>query len=181
MNIVTRAALIDDKPAIWQLFESEMKQHIEVIWGWDAAWQVADFDNAFSTSSTYVVEVDGKFSGYFQLDHGVVENYLRMIVLLPACRSLGIGAKLLAEILRLSCRDGRTLSLRVFRANLSAKRFYEREGWLIMAEEGDFVCMRHETSVEAITFNALADPSSRQFEIIFELQRKQELFRNSSM
>jgi ribosomal protein S18 acetylase RimI-like enzyme len=74
-----------------------MKPHIEAIWGWDAAWQIADFDKAFSTSSTYIVEVDGKFSGYVQLDLGTTENYLRMIVLQPECRSLGIGAVLRAR------------------------------------------------------------------------------------
>ncbi len=147
MHISTRTALADEKLPIWQLYESEMKQHIEAIWGWDAAWQSGDFDKAFSASSTYVVEVDGKFSGYFQLDFGTVENYLRMIVLLPECRSLGIGAKLLAEILRFSLHNGRDLSLRVFRTNPAAKRFYERGGWSVAADDGDFILMRHGMSV----------------------------------
>jgi ribosomal protein S18 acetylase RimI-like enzyme len=145
MKISTRTARADDKPAMWRLYESEMKQHIEAIWGWDAAWQITDFDKAFAASSTCIVEVDGRFSGYVQLDLGTVENYLRMIVLLPECRSLGIGARLLAEILRVSRHAGRNLYLRVFRTNVTAKRFYEREGWLVAADEGDFFLMRHET------------------------------------
>jgi hypothetical protein len=62
MNITTRTALADEKPAIWRLYENAMKHHIEAIWGWDAAWQIADFEKAFAASSTYVVEVDGRFS-----------------------------------------------------------------------------------------------------------------------
>ena len=147
MKISIRAALAEEKPAIWQLYESAMKPHIEAIWGWDAAWQIADFDKAFSASSTYTVEVDGGFSGYVQLDLGTVENYLRMILLLPRFRSLGIGARLLAEILRVSRHDGRNLYLRVFRTNVAAKRFYEREGWFVAADEGDFFLMRHQMSL----------------------------------
>ena len=165
MKISIRAALIDEKPAIWRLYESAMKQHIEAIWGWDAAWQIADFDQAFSASSTYIVEVDGEFSGYVQLDLGTVENYLRMIVLLPEFRSLGIGARLLAEILRVSRHGGRNLRLRVFRTNVAAKRFYEREGWLVAADDGDFFVMRHQTSLAAATSKASHEPTAKHFEI----------------
>lgn len=165
MKISTRTALADKKPTIWRLYESEMKQHIEAIWGWDAAWQIADFDKAFSASSTYIVEVDGRFSGYVQLDLGTVENYLRMIVLLPEWRSLGIGARLVAEILRISRHDGRNLCLRVFRTNGAAKRFYERGGWFVAADDGDFFLMRHEMSLAATTFTASAEPTAKLYEI----------------
>ena len=122
-----------------------MKHHIDAIWGWDRDWQVTYFDKAFSTTTTCIVEIDGAFSGYVQLDLGPAENYLGMIILAPECRSLGIGAKLLADILRVSRRERRNLYLRVFRTNMAAKRFYEREGWFVAADEGDFILMRHET------------------------------------
>jgi GNAT superfamily N-acetyltransferase len=169
MKISTRTALVDEKPAIWRLYESEMKHHIEAIWGWDAAWQITDFDKSFAASSTYIVEVDGRFSGYVQLDLGTVENYLRMFVLLPGCRSLGIGARLLAEILRVSRHDGRNLCLRVFRTNGAAKRFYEREGWFVAADQGDFLLMGHETSLAATTLNASHEPTAKHFEICITL------------
>jgi ribosomal protein S18 acetylase RimI-like enzyme len=122
-----------------------MKPHIEAIWGWDAAWQSVDFDKAFSTSSTYVAEVDGRFAGYVQMDQGAAGNYLRMIILSPEYRSSGIGARLLTEFLLASSLNGRGLFLRVFRTNFDAKRFYEREGWFVAADEGDFLVMRHQT------------------------------------
>ena len=143
MNISTRLALADEKPEIWRLYESGMRHHIEEIWGWDEEWQITDFDKAFSTASTYIVEVDGRFAGYLQLDLGAVEHYLRMIVLLSGCRSSGIGARLLAELVRVSARQGRKLHLRVFRTNAAARRFYEREGWFVAADNGDFLLMNH--------------------------------------
>lgn len=169
MNISTRLALAGEKPAIWRLYESEMRHHIEDIWGWDAAWQVADFDKAWSTSSTYIVEVDGVFGGYVQLDLGAVENYLRMIVLVPGCRSMGIGARLLAEMLRISRQDGRNLCLRVFRTNAAAKRFYEREGWFSVADDGDGFLMKHGTGTTSIAANASHAAGARHFEIALRL------------
>jgi GNAT superfamily N-acetyltransferase len=142
MTISTRPARADDKPAIWRLYEDAMKPHIEEIWGWDAAWQIADFDKGLSTAATYVVEVDDAFAGYVQLNLGAVEDYLRMIVLVPAYRSSGIGARLLAAIVRASRQDGRGLGLRVFPTNPSAKRFYEREGWRVVAYDGHFGLMK---------------------------------------
>lgn len=101
-------------------------------------WQIAYFEKAFSTAATYVVEVDGAFAGYVQLELGEVHDYLSMLVLAPGYRSSGFGARLLAAILGASRHDARELSLRVFRTNAGARRFYEREGWRVVADEGDF-------------------------------------------
>ena len=37
----TRPALASDKLVIWRLYEAALRPHIEIIWGWDAAWQTA--------------------------------------------------------------------------------------------------------------------------------------------
>jgi ribosomal protein S18 acetylase RimI-like enzyme len=140
--ISTRPALPSDKPAIWQLYQSALRGHIEAIWGWDDAWQADYFDKAYTGLSTRVVEVDGQFAGYVQVDGGEVDDYLSMLVLLPAFRSHGAGAHLLGSILAAARGDGRGLYLRVFRTNGAAKRFYEREGWAVVADEGDFLMMR---------------------------------------
>ena len=142
-SIATRIAEAGDKPAIWALFQSAMKHHIEAIWGWDEAWQVANLDAAFSTSVIYVVETDGAFCGYYQLDIRPDETYLRMFVLASEVRFKGVGAQLLAEVHRRSLQAGRGLGLRVFRVNSDAKRFYEREGWHVAAEEDISFLMSH--------------------------------------
>ena len=92
---------------------------------------------------TRVVEVDGQFAGYVQVDGGEAEDYLSMLVLAPDFRSQGLGAHLLAGIERESRSIGRSLYLRVFHTNISARRFYERQGWAMDADEGDFLVMRH--------------------------------------
>jgi ribosomal protein S18 acetylase RimI-like enzyme len=149
MKIAVRIAIKEDRAAIWNLYESAMKSHIESIWGWDEAWQIADFERAFSAASTFVVEMDAQFVGYFQLDLGAREVYLRMIILGPDARSRRIGATLLAQINSVSQRAGHTLRLRVFRVNVAARRFYEREGWRVNGEDEVAFSMTHPLSEDA--------------------------------
>jgi GNAT superfamily N-acetyltransferase len=70
------------------------------------------------------------------------ELYLSMLILLPAYQSRGIGAGLLKQLLAMSHAKGCTMFLRVFRTNGHARRFYEREGWFVAADEGNFLLMR---------------------------------------
>jgi ribosomal protein S18 acetylase RimI-like enzyme len=145
-GLLTRAALAGDKPQVWRLYEEALRHHIEAIWGWDTAWQQDYFDKAFARLSTRVVEVDGHFAGYVQVDPGAEEDYLSMLILHSDARGQGLGACLLSAIQAESRRDGRGLYLRVFRTNAAARRFYEREGWAVVGDEGDFLVMRPGTS-----------------------------------
>jgi GNAT superfamily N-acetyltransferase len=94
-SVTTRPALAGDKPRIRRLYEEALRHHIEIIWGWDDDWQQTYFDKAFLSLSTRVIEVDGCFAGYLQVDHGSDEDYLSMLVLDPGFRSGGVGARLL--------------------------------------------------------------------------------------
>ncbi len=146
MKIAVRIATEEDKGAIWILYESAMKPHIESIWGWDDAWQIANFDQAFAAMSTFVVEIDAQFGGYLQLDFRQREVYLSMIILTPAARSRRIGATLLSHLNAISQRAGQALRLRVFRINVAARRFYEREGWRVDDDDEVGFWMTHPLS-----------------------------------
>jgi ribosomal protein S18 acetylase RimI-like enzyme len=141
-DLTIRAAMESDKAPIWRLYEDALRHHIEVIWGWDTAWQQDYFDKAFMRLTTRVVEVDGRFAGYVQVDTAAEEDYLSMLILHPDARRRGLGARLLSALQAESRREGRGLYLRVFRTNAAARRFYEREGWAVVADEGDFLVMR---------------------------------------
>ncbi|MES2070247.1 MAG: GNAT family N-acetyltransferase [Pseudomonadota bacterium] len=167
--MTTRLARPEDRAAIWTLYQNAMRQHIESIWGWDEDWQTADFDKAFSTSATYVVERDSEFSGYIQLDMKEGENYLRMIALTPRLRSKGIGASLLAEILQLSQQAGCRLRLRVFRVNGLAKRFYEREGWQVEAEDDAFFLMTHASNETSKAIKPSRVSCAKNFEMLVDI------------
>lgn len=149
MDITARPALPEDRDAIRQLYEQAMRAHIEAIWGWDQSWQDEDFDSAFQSSLTFVLQGDAALLGYFQIDLDASHDYLRMLILKPTARSAGIGAKVLSRILRVAHDNGKALKLRVFKSNDGAKRFYEREGWTVLAEEEAFFLMGHASSPAA--------------------------------
>ncbi|TEA80158.1 GNAT family N-acetyltransferase [Allopusillimonas ginsengisoli] len=168
MKISTRLASEHDKAPIWTLYQHAMKSHIESIWGWDENWQVIDFEKTFSSSATYVVEKDGEFVGYFQLDFGEAEIYLRMIALMPTVRSSKIGTALLSNLLRCSHQVGLPLRFRVFRINHAAKRFYERLGWEIESEDDVFFTMTHASNITDVTERSAHDVSPQQFALALE-------------
>ena len=146
MEITARPALSEDRDAIRHLYEQTMREYIEAIWGWDQSWQDKDFASALQTSLTFVLESDATLLGYFQIDQDASHDYLRMLILKPAARYAGIGAKVLSRILQVAHDNGKALKLRVFKSNGGAKRFYEREGWTVLAEEEAFFLMGHSSS-----------------------------------
>ncbi len=135
MDLSTRLATADDRSAVWALYVDAMKGHISAIWGWDEQWQVADFDQAWTNAVTHVMEVEGAIAGYVQLEAHADATYLRMLIVAPHIRSMGIGARQLAQLER-DCRaSAHPLKLRVFRVNEAAHRFYLREGWAVESED----------------------------------------------
>ncbi len=143
MNITTRRACTTDQDTMWALYESALRVHIESIWGWNPVWQRDDFSKAYAAAASYIVALDSQDCGYVQLDINDTDVYLRMLILAPTVRSMGIGAALLQNILQCTHRSGRPLYLRVFRVNGAAKRFYERQGWVVGSEDDAFFTMTH--------------------------------------
>ena len=138
----TRLATATDQAAVWALYEAAMRGHIEAIWGWDPAWQAADFNQAYALLPTYLIERDGAPCGYLQLALRPDDVYLRMVIVAPAARSQGIGAAVLAALVARAAQSGRTVCLRVFRINQAAYRFYQRTGWRLEWADQAFYVMR---------------------------------------
>ncbi len=157
-----------DRAAVWALYETALRGHIEAIWGWEASWQQTDFARAFTTSATLMIERDGVVCGYCQLDLHASVVYLRMLVLAPGARSHGIGAALLRAILQRTRAAGRSLRLRVFKVNEAAQRFYAREGWL--AESSDDVAIYLRPPGEETTGAATVDLVAGDFVMCCENQ-----------
>jgi len=141
----TRLATATDQAALralWALYEAAMRGHIEAIWGWDPAWQAADFSQAYAKLPTYLIERDGATCGYLQLELRPDDVYVRMLIVAPEARSQGIGAAVLAALVARAARAGRTVCLRVFRINQAAYRFYQRAGWRLEWADQAFYVMR---------------------------------------
>lgn len=138
MNIHTRPARSDEFVILWDIYVQALAGYISQIWGWEEAWQRRDFAEAFGRSAPVVIELDGVVSGYYQMQQSAPDeyaDYLRMLILKPEAQSKGVGAHVLRQIVRDLGALGRQVSLRVFRVNPRARRFYEREGWVVVSED----------------------------------------------
>lgn len=144
-KISARMVRSRDRFILRQCYEDGMKTYIDKVWGWDPAWQDKDFHQSLKTSATYVLENrEARLIGYFQLKHADRQSdYLRMLILKPEVQSMGIGTQILSEIRQKAQNHGRTLRLRVFKVNSRAKRFYERNGWNIIADDDPYFLMEN--------------------------------------
>ena len=80
-------------------------------------------------SEVYVFEEDGQVNGFIGLD----ESFIQGLFVKPGCQSRGIG-KLLLDYVK---QEREVLSLKVYRKNERAFRFYRRENFNVAGVEVD--------------------------------------------
>lgn len=87
-------------------------------------------------SRVYVYEQEGRLQGFAGLSGEMLEG----LFIREGCRSMGIGKALLDRLKEMN----QSLSLRVYRENGRAARFYQREGFYVQAVEKDPETGRYE-------------------------------------
>jgi GNAT superfamily N-acetyltransferase len=140
MIITFPTAEKEDSPYTWQLYRKAMRIHIEKIWGWDEAWQLADFEDKLNANDTVLVVCDSNKVGYLQYSFDESKIYINMIVLDSKSRSKGLGNAILSELNLLYPQ--RVIELRCFKVNIKAHAFYVREGFIIIDVEDNSYLMR---------------------------------------
>ena len=140
MNLELQKCEANDKSGIWSLFVDSMKSHIEKIWGWDIEWQKNEFNGRYIELNTSFILFNGERIGYVQYRLFDTETYVNMIILYPDYRGHGFGIHVLMLIK--SIQDVRVLSLRCFKTNKDAYRFYLRNGFEVLKEEENSYLLR---------------------------------------
>lgn len=130
MDYQIRMAATSDKEKIYALFTESARPYVEPIWGWDEAYQSADFDASFVLSQFQVIEVDRQFAGFLQTY--VHEDVLELceIHLRPELRGRGIGSSVINQQLA----GDKVVRTGCFKANTQAKALYQRLGFREMEE-----------------------------------------------
>jgi len=80
-------------------------------------------------ADSHIFEREGKVCGFCSLN----QNVLAALFVAPEHQGTGIGAQLLADA---KIRRP-TLELAVYSANIPARRFYERQGFVVLCEQRD--------------------------------------------
>jgi ribosomal protein S18 acetylase RimI-like enzyme len=120
-----------------------MQEAITKTWGWDEAWQRADFEARVERCEVSIIEVDGRATGALWLEPRPAELYVADLQVLPELQGRGVGTAVLREIIAKAATLGLPITLQVLRVNRRAQRLYERLGFSVTATSDASIDMRH--------------------------------------
>ena len=131
-----------DRPILYRWHVEAYRAYIEQLWSWDEDWQRRDFGKLFAALPPLVVMRHGMGVGYIQTQARDGALHLANIVLRPNARGQGVGAVLIRYLQSTAERQGRAVTLKVFRSNPRARAFYERHGFEATGETRMHIEMR---------------------------------------
>ena len=126
-----------------------MRQVIEQTWGWDEAWQRADFAKRFADCLVSIIEVEGRAAGAVWLDPGPDSIHITELQVAPELQGNGIGTATIRNVIEQAASRGLPVTLSVVPANPRARRLYERLGFRTTDVEAPFVHMRHDPRADS--------------------------------
>lgn len=133
MNLSLTPATEADREFLFELHRATMREHIERTWGWDEAWQQADFERRFQTGIIRIITVSGERAGAVELAGDDRELFIANIQVTPAQQGRGIGTRVLELMIAQASKQGRDVGLQVLETNTGARRLYERLGFVVTA------------------------------------------------
>lgn len=103
---------------------------IAKTWGaWDDEFQLSYHDEHYDPGKLQIITVDGVDAGCLSVEDQDAAIYIALIELLPNYQNLGIGTRLLQDIIARAASEGKFVVLEVLKVNDGAKRLYDRLGF----------------------------------------------------
>ena len=124
-----------------------MRHVVEKTWGWDEAWQRADFERRFGSYTVSVVESGTRPIGGLFLEYGPDAMFIHEVQLVPEWQGRGLGTAIVQTVIEQATTRGVPVELSVVPANHRAQRLYERLGFEVISVEYPFIKMRRRTSI----------------------------------
>jgi ribosomal protein S18 acetylase RimI-like enzyme len=119
-----------------------MRDVIEKTWGWDDAWQRADFDRRFDEYVWAIIEHDERRVGGLLVDVTGDSLYIHELQVLPECQGCGIGTAVVERVIEEAAGRGLPVTLSVVEANPRAKQLYARLGFEVIEFDAPFFRMQ---------------------------------------
>src|SRR5690349_5059434 len=99
MTWALRRATGEDEALLYRIHRDAMREHVEIVWGWDEADQRSRFHAAFDPARVSVIVVDGGDAGSLRVDDHGHELFLASIELVPSLQRRGLGGEIVRSIL----------------------------------------------------------------------------------
>jgi ribosomal protein S18 acetylase RimI-like enzyme len=148
VNITLRPAARDDYDFLWALLVDTLRPYVEATWGWDEAYQRTRFRDHFDPAPQDIILADGVAVGVFRVERREDSIFLSNIGITPAYQGLGIGTRLIQDLLEEGQSMGVPVELQVLRVN-PARDLYERLGFGIVGESETHWEMRREPAPDS--------------------------------
>ena len=154
--VTLRPVRPDDKDFLFQLYASTRAAELAPLdWGetertvflrmqFDA--QCRDYAARFPAAGHQLILLDNERAGRIWVARSVEEIRLVDIALLPSACGLGIGTRLLKELIAEAAAAAKPLRLSVPKHNEAARRLYERLGFTLTGEMTTHFRMEHKNS-----------------------------------
>lgn len=144
MNLNLRPASERDREFLYALHCSTMRDVIEQTWGWDDAWQRAEFEKRFDDCTVSIIEADSRPVGSLWLEQRPDSLYIHELQVASPHQGGGIGTAVIEMVIEQGASRGLPIALSVVPANLRARDLYERLGFRVTCIEPPFIRMRHD-------------------------------------
>ncbi|HSZ39016.1 MAG TPA: GNAT family N-acetyltransferase [Trebonia sp.] len=135
--VALRSADPADSEFCYQLHKAAMGGYITAIWGWDEQSQRCSHARVFNPGRWQIITVEGVDAGMLDLEYRPAEIYLSRIEICPRFQGLGIGTRLISELIDEATQKGQDLVLDVLTVNHRARDLYQRLGMTEAARNAD--------------------------------------------
>jgi len=113
------------------IYIDSMRPLMIALGSWNEAERRASLRRSYKTTEITIITLDGVDIGWMQVSERDTDYNLAQIQLLDEYCGLGIGTRLIRDLLAQADREGKTVSLSAIRTNRAIK-LYERLGFRII-------------------------------------------------
>lgn len=128
----------DDYEFVFNIIKITMKDYIEEIRGWDEGLEHLFFKEEMSEEDNYVIKVDNERIAYLSLDKTADNIGIENLLILPKYQNKGIGTRIIKDLIRECKLKEKNLSLKAFKINEKANKFYTALGFNLVGEDNEY-------------------------------------------
>lgn len=128
-QVLLRGATASDSEFVYLVKKKALGKYIDKTWGWDEETQLEYHEREFDHETLEIITLDGVDIGWLAVARQDDMIWLHNILILPAYQNRGIGSRLIVSLVDEALSKAVPIRLGVLKANLPARRLYDRLGF----------------------------------------------------